>query len=387
MATAAGDDYGLATSAQQQLRRQFPAEHCRAALTLVGLRVAARAKFERADEMFFDRQGLEMATRQPVAEYRASRLQAFGTIVDLCCGIGGDTLAFARQARVCAVDLDRARLEMARLNCAVAGLDAHFVRADAEAFEPAGDALFLDPARRRDLGAGGGRIRAPTAYSPPLSIVDILRRRVGAVAVKVAPGVPEAELPADAEVEFISSQGQCREGVVYYGPLATARRRATLLPGPHSLVDSGGAAIEVGPPGAYLYDPDPAVVRSHLIDPLARLLGAWKLDPQVADLSGSHPVESVFARCYRVLHQIPFNLKRLRSFLVREGLRPTAIKKRRFPIQPPDFQRLLRLQGEGKPVTLIATRIDDRPFVAVCEPLQFSADSSGQSPENPANEE
>jgi len=151
----------------------------------------------------------------------------------------------------------------------------------------------------------------------------------------------------------------------------TASRRATVLPGPHSLVAAAGEAVAVAPLGGYVYDPDPAVVRSHLIDPLARLLAAWKLDPQIAYLSGDRAVETPFARCYRVLHWQPFNLKSLRRLLLKEGLRPTAIKKRRFPIQPSEFQRLLRLRGKGQPVTLVATRIDERPVVAVCEPVLF----------------
>jgi len=186
LATPVGDDYAQATAVQEELRRQFPAEFCRAALTLVGLRVAARAKFDRADSMFFDRAGLEMATRQPLAEYRAQRFKGYGKIVDLCCGIGGDTLSLGRNARVCAVDLDRARLEMARLNCAIAGVEADFVQAAAEQFEPTAEAVFLDPSRRRDGRDGADRIRATKAYSPPLSIVDAIRARVGAVAIKVA---------------------------------------------------------------------------------------------------------------------------------------------------------------------------------------------------------
>jgi SAM-dependent methyltransferase len=340
-------------------------------MTLVGLRVAARAKFERADRMFFDREGLEMATRQPVADYRAQRFRAFGSIVDLCCGIGGDSISLGRNARVCAVDLDRARLEMARLNCAAAEVDADFVQADAEHFEPTGEAVFLDPSRRLSGRGGGARIRATAAYSPPLSIIAAIRARISAVAIKVAPGVPEEELPADGEVEFISADGQCREGVIYYGDLVTAARRATVLPGPHSLVGADGEAVAVAPLGAYIYDPDPAVVRSHLIDPLARRLSAWKLDPQIAYLSGDKAVKTPFARCYQVLHWLPFNLKSLRRHLLKEGLRPTTIMKRRFPIQPMELQRLLRLQGAGHPVTLIATRIDERAVVAVCEPVPF----------------
>ena len=80
-------------------------------------------------------------------------------------------------------------------------------------------------------------------YSPPLSFVRELRRFPPAVAVKVSPAIDEAELPTDCEVEFISAGQQCREGVLYFGPLGSASRRATVLPGPHSLVSTPGPPV------------------------------------------------------------------------------------------------------------------------------------------------
>ena len=78
--------------AQKILRAHFPAELCRAAVALAQLRRRARDKFSLADRMFFDREGLEMASRQEIARYRAWRLRYCEVILDLCCGIGGDLL-------------------------------------------------------------------------------------------------------------------------------------------------------------------------------------------------------------------------------------------------------------------------------------------------------
>ena len=333
-------------------------------MALAQLRRRARDKFPLADHMFFDREGLEMASRQEIARYRAWRLRHREVILDLCCGIGGDLLELGIGARVRAVDRDRERLEMARMNAASAGLQTvDFIQADVRFIKPHGDAIFLDPSRR----SGGRRIRAAEAYSPPLSCIEDLRRSVSALAVKVAPAIREEELPSGCEVEFISAGGQCREGVLYFGPLATTRRRATILPGRHTLEDTSGENVPIAPPGAYLYDPDPAVVRAHLLDPLCRHLGAWKLDSQVAYLSSDTCASTPFARVYEVLTCQPFNLKRLRQLLRREGFFPDEIKKRRFPIAAQELRQLLKTRSGEHPVTLIATRIRDRPVVAICK--------------------
>jgi hypothetical protein len=122
----------------------------------------------------------------------------------------------------------------------------------------------------------------------------------------------------------------------------------------------------VAPPGSYVYDPDPALVRAHLLDELARKLDAWKLDPQIAYLSSTSLVSTPFARAYRIQACLPFKLKRVRQFLVQEELFAAEIKKRRFPIEPQELRQLLDLPAQGQGVTLILTRLADRPFVFIC---------------------
>ena len=80
--------------------------------------------------------------------------------------------------------------------------------------------------------------------------------------------------PAGGGGEFTSGAGQCRGAALDFGRLATAARRATLLTGGHTRTGAEAEPAEVAPPGAYVLDPDPAVVRAHLIDALARRIGA-----------------------------------------------------------------------------------------------------------------
>lgn len=360
---------------QEILRRQYPPDLCRAAVETVRLRHRAREKFPAwADRMYFDREGLEMASRWETARYRASRFEGCETVGDLCCGIGGDALALAEGRRVWAVDVSRVRLHLARLNAEVLGVGDRIglAQCDARCLRPRADALFADPSRR----AGGRRVRGAAAYEPPLSALLELRSAVPGLAVKVAPGIPEEDLPPDCEVEFISSGRQCREAVLYFPPLARGRRRATLLPGGHSLEEPETAATApVAPPGRYLYDPDPAVVRAHLIDALAVRLGAWKLDARIAYLSGDAPAKTPFARSYRVLDRQPYHLRRLRQYLIEARFWPEEIKKRRFPIQPEEFRRLLDMPPGGRgeegttAVTLVLTRIAERLTVLICQVL------------------
>ena len=127
--------------------------------------------------------------------------------------------------------------------------------------------------------------------------------------------------------------------------------------------------------GAFLHDPDPSVVRAGLIDRLAAHLDAWKLDARTAYLSSNSGAASPFAQVFRVLWDMPFNLKGLKRALSQQGLRAEEIKKRHFPIEPEEMRRLLRVKprkgdastGTTRPVTLVLTRIAQRPHAFVCE--------------------
>ena len=361
---------------QQRLRAEFPAAMCRAAIATIELRWHAREKFSRAMHMYFDREGLEMATREEVARYRATRFAGCDSVADLCCGIGGDTLALAAHSRVIAVDTNPLRLEMARMNGTALGIDADrilFVRADADGFSAQVEAAFIDPARRQS----GRRVRAAEAYRPSLSSLEKLRRTIPLVAVKSAPGIRPGDLPADAEVEFISCAGQCREALLSFPPLARVRRKATVLPGPHCLEEDGPSSLPatVDSPGTYLHDPDPSVVRAGLVDRLAADLDAWRMDANVAYLTSDDGARSPFAQVFRVLWDIPFNLKNLKRHLSQHRLRAEEIKKRHFPIEPEQMRKLLKVKprkrevaGEAsRPITLILTRIAQRPHAFVCE--------------------
>jgi hypothetical protein len=246
------------------LSRQYPRELARAALGIAILRREAAGKFPFADRMYLTREGLEQSTAYEVSAYRAERYRSFSSAIDLGCSVGGDTLALAAVLPTTGVDNERLRLEMARANLAAVALSerASFIQADLTSglpFAPQpGQALFFDPARR----VGGRRIYSVDEYQPPLNIIRSWLKLFPALGVKISPGVRLDEVNTyDAELEFISLHGELKEAVLWFGPLKTSRRRATLLPGGHSLSFEEEPDLPVHDPGAYLYEPDPGGVK------------------------------------------------------------------------------------------------------------------------------
>jgi len=372
----------------EELRDRYPAALVAAALTQQSLRMAGREKFSRADEMFFTRAGLEQASAEVLAGHSARRFLGLPLVADLCCGIGGDLIALAANAdRVLAVDADPGTLRFARRNVAVQaaavsaagqrpGVGQHrgateradavgFVCADVRDLPPATlrglTGAFTDPARRAD----NRRLRAGDSQ-PPLDWCLGLASQVPRVGIKAAPGLPHDVVPAGWETEFVAVGRALKEALLWSPGLASASRRATILPAGDSLVPGpADDPVRVADPGEYLLDPSPAVTRAGLVQDLARELGAWQIDSMIAFLSSDSPIVTPFARTLRVLASMPWHEKRVAAKLRELGVGAADIRRRGLAGDVQLIHRRLGLRGD-KSATVVLTRREGKPWGLIC---------------------
>ncbi|GAA2715614.1 MULTISPECIES: class I SAM-dependent methyltransferase [Streptomyces] len=360
----------LATATR--LRREHRAELVSAALGQARLRQRAVAKFGAADahRMFFTPNGVEQATRASVAAHRARRFAALGVrrLADLCCGNGGDAIALARAGiAVLAVDRDPLTAAVARANAEALGLaDLIEVRcADVTDVDTSGyDAVFVDPARR----GGRGRIFDPEAYSPPLSWAIDAARSAPHAALKIAPGIPHEAVPDDAEAEWISDGGDVKEAVLWFGT-GPGTRRATLLPAGTHLTGADLPDPAVRPVGRYLYEPDGAVIRAHLVADVAAALSddAGLIDGTIAYVTSDELHPTPYATAYEITDVLPFNLKKLKALVRERGIGIAVIKKRGSAVEPEELRKKLKLDGPHSCV-IILTRAAGAPVMLLGQP-------------------
>ena len=371
------------------LRKHHPPAVAKAAVETVLLRQRAAAKFAAAGRMFFTREALEQASGDLVSAYRAGRLAAYPAVLDLGCGIGADALALAAAGcRVEAIDRDDLRLAMAEANAHALGLAdrIRFHTGDVLTMPlPPADAAFVDPSRR----AGDRRFLAPDRYDPPLGAV-VGRFPAGyPLAAKIAPGVARRDIEGyAAEAEWITAGGELKECVLWFGPLKTAGRRATVLasggrqppdgranqgahaprsPAVHTLAaDRPPPDPPAGPIAEYLFDPDPAVIRADLVGLLGERLGAVAVEPGVAVLTGPAAVATPFADAYRVEHAAPLHPGRLRDYLRERRVGRVTVLKLAADVDADGLVKKLKLDGDGHR-HLILTRSDGKVVAVVAE--------------------
>ncbi|MCA9065293.1 MAG: hypothetical protein KDA96_19630, partial [Planctomycetaceae bacterium] len=119
----------------------------------------------------------------------------------------------------------------------------------------------------------------------------------------------------------------------------------------------------------YLYDPDPAVVRSGLIDVVADRLGLARTDAEEEYLTGEHLTDSGFVTAFEVEAVFSKHLKDVSQYLRQND--PSThyeVKCRRIPTDARTVQRRLPV-GSGPPRVLLFVRIAGRASIVLARRL------------------
>lgn len=397
LAELAGDARPLHVIAAH-LRANFSSERTHLLLEQTELRHRAAAKFAHPEQMFFTRVGLEQATDEWVAAYKASRfiMRPTGSVgdqssltsshtklviagevadvADLCCGIGGDLKAIAHEAAAVGVERDPIVAHLARMNSggAVQAIDI------AEFEVQAVDAWHIDPDRR----PGGRRTTSLEWCEPNRESIERFLTRVPNAAVKLAPAtdVPNAWVER-CELEWISRDRECRQLVAWHGNLAAmpGQRRATIVTHPASrgvsapevqcrtIIGTTNQPLPIASNiSEYVCEVDPAVTAAGLTGTIAAEFGLSALGSGPTYLTGTRPIDDAALGCFQVTDILPMRVAKLAQHLRALSIGQLEIKKRGVDIDPEKLRRDLKLRGSNA-ATLLITKMGGRPVAILAE--------------------
>jgi len=350
-----------------------------AVLTQAKLRRRARKKFgDFTDGMLFTEDGLEQASRLQAAALHAGRFRGAGIkqVADLGCGLGAESMAMgAIELNVRAFEIDEITAALAVFNLGafdnVEVEQADIKTLDLSKFE----ALFFDPARRELDGKGERAARKfdPSQFSPNFDWV-LEQARTKPSGIKLGPGHPHEAIAQDAEAQWLSIDGDLVELALWFGEVKRPKvaRAATVVnsTGRHEIVSDvfESEPAEVGAIKNFIYEPDNAVVRSHLIADLARQVDATLISKEIAYLTSDSEIDSPMMRGFRVIDEMAFDRKKLKAYLRDRNIGTLEIKKRGVDVVPEQLRKELNLKGEIA-ATLILTRVGDDHRALLAEAL------------------
>jgi SAM-dependent methyltransferase len=370
-----------------RLRKDYSAEEAASSLTMARLRLKAVDKFgEDASKLYFTEDALQQASDPQIRAYRSHKLSGL-RILDVCCGIGADSLSFAKAgASVHGLDIDPLRIAMAQANAAALGLDAHFSVADVTQVIPSGfDMIFFDPARRDEQGR---RLYDVEAYIPPLSIIQTWK--APKIMVKLSPAVDLEQFGNyNGLFEFISVDGDLKETVLHVGD--ESQFKATLIShgeihhwggvqslratekGVQSLraAERAEADFTIAEPHGWLCEPDASLMRAGLIREVAAAFNSTMLDETIAYFCAAEKPNSPWLRAWKIREWLPFNLKRLRERLRFYDVGTLTVKKRGSPISPEELIRQVKPKGKES-ATVALSRYAGQHIAIICDDIAIS---------------
>ncbi len=352
---------------QKQLRGRYPDDLVRAALRLHDARRRAAPKFSRAAELWVDRISAEQSTPEAVARHKARRFTS--STWDLCCGMGGDTVAIAGNTDVVGVDQSPSMCLRTLWNAELYGVADRLQLRCADVHTLPGyvqGLVHIDPDRRP---FSNGKVSRVEDYVPSVDFLLVLMSRVDGGAIKVGPASNFGGKFGTVETELISLHGECKEATLWFGSLmGPTPFRATVLPSGETIAGHPlDAVAEQTGLSAYLYDPDPAVVRAGMVDLLAERLGLRRLDTAEEYLTGDTLITSPFVRGFSVLEELPNNERELRNAVRRREWGIVEIKCRHVPISAETVRRKLPLEGKTSGI-LIYARIAGKTRCVLAQP-------------------
>ena len=338
-----------------------------------------KAKF-----LLCDKLALEQSTAQDIGRWKASLWPSEGTINDLCCGMGGDSLFLPETLKVTGFDLDEDRLAMYRYNMQTLGKTVGTQCFDVRAIENGADYFTIDPARRALEGENQRDLRNLT---PTLEeVVDISKHYKGGMA-KLPPGYPPAEIPDGTEIIYIGGHSDCRECLVLFGALAKNPNTVRAV-----IVDKSGEALAqwcrprnradetldddlqekldrndslegkdrtyrtatsksdlpLGGISQYISEPAPVLIRSHLFNQavLASDRGAHLISEGIAYVASDTPLPAPGFACYEVLAHTEIATGAVRAMLKEHNIGKITLKLRGVKLDPD--AEIKRLKPKGK---------------------------------------
>lgn len=351
-------------------------EMMRSVVSLIKLRQKMADKFSLAPKMFFTPYGGEQSTGEEVARQIASRFEKYEKIADLTCSLGGNLVFLAMGSFVTAIDRNPANLFCAQQNAIVYGVNKQVKFIEGDAFDytklPV-EAFFFDPERAR---AGKTKTRSLFNSSPDVSrLLPLLLENTKNIGIKISPAFDYEEiatLPEKPEVEVISENNVCKVAMLWFGDLKTASRRATMLIKGKVYTMDSNLEVEAAPisPGIknYLYEPNKAIVKAHLIDEAANQFSLFKLDPKIAYLTSDELIKDrTLFRTLKVISSGNYSLQAakeaLRAVSPDDFLRANIIT-RGFPVKIEDLYKKMKIK-EGGDMVVVFTTLNNRRYYII----------------------
>jgi hypothetical protein len=350
------------------------------------LRKKSWPRFPKDQSWFWTDTLLQQASDWQSAVFKAKQFPNGCEMIDLCCGVGVDTVALTlHQHQVTAIDLDPLACFLAAANLSwhlgipINQSDTDFsvgnhqvLCEDARKLIPnCTNYVHVDPDRRPDLI----RTTQVDLMEPPLSDLESLLTRSRGGMIKLAPAsqvtTPWSEKTCRL---WIGDRRQCRQQLLVWGldtfPVGTHcaadishDTRQSIFAGDPQILSS--ATTE---PEAYLFDFQPSIRAANLTGALADHLNVKSLGDVTGYLTGSTAIDHPLVDSYRVIESTGWDEKKVKRLLRAKDIGRLTVKKRGCrQLDPNRLQNSLSSENGNHHAVLLLAEIGRKQIAILAE--------------------
>ncbi len=317
--------------------------------------------FSRSKRIIFPASSvIEQASSEACANYKASLVSGNG-FIDLTSGAGIDSIAFSHAfKRGVLVEQETQTAEILAHNMAlICEKPIEILAAKAEDFVTKlveTDFIYIDP-QRRDAHTKG-KYKLEDCTPNVLELIPALKGKAKHIMIKCSPMMDIDEgleiMPATQQVYVVQYQRECKELLFLLAPDAeainkkdiaimavdlnedgTVRRSMTLTKAQES-----ACKTEFGAPDQYLFEPDPAFLKSGAYKMIANIFGLKKLHPHTHLYTAPMPKPDFPGRQFQVIDVLPAKPKSI-------GIKQANIAIRNFPGTTEDLKKRFKIRDGG----------------------------------------
>lgn len=369
----------------------------------IGVQISGKNKARSKLPVWFNTQNilyppnlnLEQTSSEKTAGYKAS-LIAGDTLIDLTGGFGIDSYFFAEKFRhLTYCELNPELFEIATHNFKILGAKniktfqgngIEFLKKSEEQF----DWIYLDPSRR---DGHGGKVFHLNQCTPDISenlellfensenimlkTSPLLDLKAGIIGLKHVSKIHIVAVNSDVkELLWILKKGY--SGKVEIKTIDFQKSETQLF---ETIFSNTQLEVPLSLPLKYLYEPNPAIMKSGMFRELAVQTNTLKLHPNTHLYTSEKP-KNFPGRVFEVSEVLPFNKKQLKQRL---KLKKANITTRNFPKSVEVIRQELKISDGGNSYLFFATNLKNEKIVLVCKKISAETQTSDGEEYNPSS--
>lgn len=337
------------------------------------------------NQLLYHPVSLQQSTASALAKLKPEILRIHGQkLIDMTGGLGIDTIFFSKyfdQIEYC--ERDPILADVAGFNFQKLGLNnIRINQGDSISYLQAQpdqtfDWLYVDPSRRDE---NRRFIAMEDSFPNVVEYLELFLQKSHNICIKLSPAIEITEILRKLKrlksISAFSLDGECKEVTCVIDTKIPADNEPIIQAvviksgeqSPVILQQESGILLNRIFSGikGYLYEPDPAIIKSRLTSLLTAENDLFFINHQTDYLTSEAYIHDFPGRAFKVVNYFPFKSGRVNEYLSNENILSANVARRDFPMSPAQIKKKFHLRDGGGHYLFFSKDMDENKIFIHC---------------------